>query len=75
MYYIQQEGSPFAYRVKTLSEFTSRKTSEDTGEYRVYKNKSAYEQRFDFTLYDLIGGKLKKSNAQPVAVINRWLSS
>jgi hypothetical protein len=75
MYYIQQEGSPFAARVKTLSEFASRKTSEDTGEYRVYKSKSAYHEGFDFTAYDHIDGKLKKSKAQPVAVLNRWLSS
>ena len=75
MYYITQPNSGFAYIEKTLGKFAEKasRTAPDGTEYSVYRSKAAYREGFDFTSYELRGGKLKKSNAQPIVELNRLL--
>ena len=69
------ERARFADVCKSLKHFTANTPSLKEGEeYRVYKSQAAFKEGFDFIQYEVRGGKLKKSDAQPIPELNRLFS-
>jgi hypothetical protein len=76
-YYIVEEHQTFARVVQTLGKFAAKQAqlSKDGTRYKVYRTKAAFKDGFEYTSYELIGGKLKKTKSQPIAYLNRLLLS
>lgn len=68
---ICEEGFGIATHAKSLKAFMDRHSFSDGHEFRVYKSQAAFRDGFDYVSYYSEGGKLKKSNAQPIPEINR----
>jgi hypothetical protein len=68
---MQENQIGLAQKTKSLSAYTKRNSLKEGDLVRVYKSEKAWRDGFDFTLYDFINGKLKKSSGQPIASINR----
>lgn len=77
--YIQEDygnNRGIATRSKSLKEFVARYLSyyDEGMEFRVYKSQAAWRDGFDYVSYYNEGGKLKKSNEQPIADLNRFFA-
>lgn len=67
-------GQRMASVVRNLKHYIHLNKLVEGLEYRVYKSEAKFREGFDFTLYTATNGKLKKSNAQPIADLNRFFS-
>jgi hypothetical protein len=74
-YYIVEEHKTFATVEQTLRKFAAKQArlEKDGTRYKVYRSKRAFRDGFEYTSYELIDGKLKKTKSQPVAFLNRLL--